>query len=65
MKYHTQLLTINGDGVGSWSHTQLGTAEDRMSIDREIVALEQRLAGVKGWEDRVKELTRALAVQEQ
>lgn len=65
MKYHTQLLTIAGDGQGSWTLTQVGTAEERMGIDREIVAIEERLAEVEGWERRVKELARALSVQEQ
>lgn len=63
-KYHSKLLTITGDGKGSWTLTQLGTAEERMGIDREIVALEDKLAEVSGWEQRVKELAKALSVQE-
>lgn len=62
MKYHTQLLTIAGDGT--WTLARVGTAEERMGIDREIVALEERLAEVPGWEMRVKELARALSVRE-
>ncbi|EKM56979.1 uncharacterized protein PHACADRAFT_254415 [Phanerochaete carnosa HHB-10118-sp] len=65
MKYHMQLLTINGDSQGSWTLARVGTAEERMGIDREIVALEERLAEVAGWERRVKELAKALSVQEQ
>ncbi|KAI0072098.1 hypothetical protein K474DRAFT_455580 [Panus rudis PR-1116 ss-1] len=65
MKYHTQLLTIHDDGTGSWSLSKVGTAEERMEIDREIVALEEKLAEVGEWENRVKELTRMLSVQEQ
>ena len=64
MKYHTQLLTVNGDAHGSWTLTRVGTAEERMGIDREIVSLEERLAEVEGWEKRVKELSKALAIQE-
>ncbi|THH32565.1 hypothetical protein EUX98_g1608 [Antrodiella citrinella] len=64
MKYHNQLLTINGDGLGSWSLTKIGTAEERMGLDREIIALEKKLQEVAGWEKRVHELTKALSVQE-
>ena len=65
MKYHTRLLTIAGDGSGSWSLSKLGTAEERMELDREIVALERKLSEVEGWEKRVQDLTKALSVQEQ
>lgn len=34
----------------------MGTAEERMEIDREIVDLEGKLAEVGSWEARVKEL---------
>ena len=64
MKYHTQLLTIAGDGTGSWTLSKLGTAEERMELDREIVALEGKLSEVEGWEKRVQELTKALSTQE-
>lgn len=65
MKYHTRLLTIAGDGSGSWSLSKLGTAEERMELDREIVALERKLSEVEGWEKKVQDLTKALSVQEQ
>ena len=64
MRYHTQLLTIAGDGTGRWTHKRIGTAEERMDMDREIVTLEQRLAEVERWERRVEELERLLSVQE-
>lgn len=64
MKYHTQLLTINGDGVGSWTLNRIGTAEERMGLDREIIQLEEKLAEVDRWEKRVGELTKMLSVQE-
>ena len=64
MRYHTQLLTIAGDGTGRWTLKRIGTAEERMDMDREIVTLEQRLAEVAKWEARVKELERLLSAQE-
>lgn len=55
-KYHTQLLTLSGDGTGSWTLTRVGTAEVKMGIDREIGLLRERLKEVEQWEKRVKEL---------
>jgi ATP-binding cassette subfamily D (ALD) long-chain fatty acid import protein len=55
-KYHTQLLTLSGDGAGSWALARIGTAEARMGIDREIGMLESKLKEVERWERRVKEL---------
>ncbi|KAI0293974.1 ABC transporter transmembrane region 2-domain-containing protein [Russula brevipes] len=55
-KYHTQLLTLSGDGTGSWALARIGTAEARMGIDREIGMLESKLKEVERWERRVKEL---------
>ena len=60
-KYHTQLLTLSGDGTGSWTLSRVGTAEERMSVDREILTLERKLAEVEESEKRVQELTRLLA----
>ena len=42
----------------------MGTAEERMGIDREIATLENKLAEVGDWEKRVKELNGLLSVQE-
>ncbi|KAK7683183.1 hypothetical protein QCA50_013856 [Cerrena zonata] len=64
-KYHTQLLTINGDGSGSWSLSGVGTAEERMELDREIISLEEKLLEVGNWEKRVEELTRLLSTETQ
>jgi ATP-binding cassette subfamily D (ALD) long-chain fatty acid import protein len=63
MKYHTQLLTLSGDGTGSYTATRIGTAEERMGIDREIQTLRSRLREVGKWEARVQELTKLLSVQ--
>ena len=62
-KYHTQLLTLPGDGTGSWTVTRIGTAEARMGIDREIGMLQSKLEEVEGWETRVKELEVMLGPQ--
>lgn len=63
-KYHTRLLTLNDDGTGSWALSRIGTAEERMGIDREIITLERKLAEVDQWERRVTELNELLGVQD-
>jgi ATP-binding cassette subfamily D (ALD) long-chain fatty acid import protein len=63
MKYHTHLLRLKGDGSGEWTLTRVGTAEERIGTDREIANLEEKLADVERWEERVRELDRMLAVQ--
>ena len=55
-KYHTQLLTLTGDGTGSWTLTRVGTEEERMGIGREIEMLRRKLKEVETWEERVKAL---------
>jgi ATP-binding cassette subfamily D (ALD) long-chain fatty acid import protein len=62
MKYHTRLLTLTGDGSGAWTLSQIGTAEGRMGVDREIHILEDKLAEVGEWERRLQELDDLLAV---
>ncbi|KAL0958420.1 hypothetical protein HGRIS_000560 [Hohenbuehelia grisea] len=64
MKYHTQLLTLAGDGSARWTLSRVGTPEERMGIDREIAALESKLAEVGKWEQRVQELDGLLSAQE-
>ncbi|KAJ7434747.1 ABC transporter transmembrane region 2-domain-containing protein, partial [Mycena galericulata] len=63
-KYHTLLLTLTGDGSARWTLTRVGTAEERMGVDREIMTLEKTLAEQHTWEQRVKELDALLSVQE-
>lgn len=63
-KYHTRLLTLSGDGTGSWTLSRVGTAEERMGIDREIQTLENKLAEVNNWESRVTELNDLLSAQD-
>lgn len=61
-KYHTRLLTLTGDGSGSWKETRIGTEEERMGIEKEIMTLEGRLKEVDGWEKRVREVAAELGV---
>ncbi|KAJ7136070.1 ABC transporter transmembrane region 2-domain-containing protein [Mycena epipterygia] len=63
-KYHTLLLTLTGDASARWTLTRVGTAEERMGIDREIITLENKLAEQHTWEQRLKELDALLSVQE-
>ncbi|KAJ7671532.1 ABC transporter transmembrane region 2-domain-containing protein [Mycena polygramma] len=63
-KYHTLLLTLTGDGSARWTMTRVGTAEERMGVDREISTLEEKLAEQGAWERRLKELDALLSVQE-
>ncbi len=42
----------------------MGTAEERVGIDREIITLENKLKEVDVWEKRLKELDSLLSVQE-
>ena len=64
MKYHTRVLTLSGDGTGSYTLSKIGTAEERMGIDREILTLEAKLEEVNSWEERVEQLEKMLSVQE-
>ncbi|KAG6810418.1 hypothetical protein H0H92_011957 [Tricholoma furcatifolium] len=64
MKYHTHLLTLSGDGSAKWTLTQVGTAEERMGIDREIQTLTSKLSDVEKWEERVRQLNALLSKQE-
>ncbi|KAF9003251.1 ABC transporter transmembrane region 2-domain-containing protein [Cyathus striatus] len=61
-KYHTQLLTLSGDGTSRWTLTKVGTKEERMGLHREIESLEKKLAEVEGWEGRVRVLEGLLRV---
>lgn len=64
-KYHTRQLTLPGDGTGNWVMTRVGTAEERMGIDREIVNLEEKLAEVGTWEKRLGNLNGLLGIGRQ
>jgi ATP-binding cassette, subfamily D (ALD), peroxisomal long-chain fatty acid import protein len=47
MKYHTQLLTLAGEGTGKWTLSRLGTVEERLSVDREIHLLEKKVRNTR------------------
>ncbi|PPQ82537.1 hypothetical protein CVT25_007146 [Psilocybe cyanescens] len=68
MKYHKQLLTLHGPAdpgtPGRWTLSRVGTPEERMSLQKEIGVLEERLREVGAWEDRVRELEVLLGAQE-
>ncbi|EIW77195.1 hypothetical protein CONPUDRAFT_129429 [Coniophora puteana RWD-64-598 SS2] len=67
-KYHNNLLTLTGDGTGSWMFSRIGENEpgspkiDRSRspvVDRfseEIKSLEKKLSQAEQWQTRVKEL---------
>ncbi|CAG8560369.1 3541_t:CDS:10 [Paraglomus occultum] len=59
IKYHTHLLRIHGDH-GSWEFSRIGTAEERMSIDKEIAALEAKLRDVEKDQERLASINREL-----
>ena len=63
MKYHTQLLTLSGEGSSRWTLTRMGSEKERVGVDREIALLEKKLADVKVWEERVRELEGMLSVR--
>ncbi|EPQ53461.1 hypothetical protein GLOTRDRAFT_78457 [Gloeophyllum trabeum ATCC 11539] len=63
IRYHTQLLTLPGDGTGRAVLTRVGTAEERMGIDREIINLESKLGEVENWQRRLEELNDQLGIQ--
>ena len=67
MKYHYQLLTLHGPSgtePGKWTLSRIGTREERMSLQREIKVLEEKLQEVEAWEKRVQELEVLLGIQE-
>ncbi|KDR76478.1 hypothetical protein GALMADRAFT_67361 [Galerina marginata CBS 339.88] len=67
MKYHKQLLTLHGpsgEAPGRWTLSRIGTPEERMSLQKEIRVLEEKLQEVDGWETRVRELEVLLGAQE-
>ena len=63
MKYHTELLTLSGEGSSQWTLTRMGSEKERVGVDREIALLEKKLADVKVWEERVRELDGMLSVR--
>jgi len=61
-KYHTFNLTLGmGDGGSEWDWERIGTEKEKMGVERELHELRERLAKVKEWEDRKKEIDMELA----
>ena len=54
---------IEDDG-GNWTLSRVGTKEERMSVEKEIRHLEEKLKKKEEWEERVKELDTLLKVVE-
>lgn len=59
-KYHDRLLRLTGED-GAWELSTIGTAEERMTFEKEKESLIERLKGVEDWERRVKEIEAELA----
>lgn len=59
-KYHTRLLRLTGED-GAWDLSTIGTAEERLTFDKEKESLLERLRDVDNWKKRVKEIEAELA----
>lgn len=54
-KYHHHLLRLTGhDGV--WETSQIGTAAEHLSFQREIDSLDEKLRDVDAWKSRLEEI---------
>ncbi|KZT22751.1 hypothetical protein NEOLEDRAFT_1119085 [Neolentinus lepideus HHB14362 ss-1] len=62
-RYHTQLLTLSGDGSGRTTLARVGAAAVRMGIGREIINLEDKLREEGSWRRRLEELDGLLGIQ--
>ncbi|KAG9286468.1 hypothetical protein G9A89_014634 [Geosiphon pyriformis] len=58
-KYHTHLLRVTGESDFG-DITTIGTPEERMSLDREVSALEEKIKDVEAMENRLAEINREL-----
>ena len=59
-KYHKHLLRLAG-GEGEWELSVIGTEEEHLSFQREVNSLEEKLAEVGRWEERLEEVNMELA----
>ncbi|CAG8953082.1 hypothetical protein HYFRA_00003277 [Hymenoscyphus fraxineus] len=56
-RYHTFNLTLGmGEEGTEWEWERIGTVEEKMGVERELVELRERLALVKEWEERRGEI---------
>ncbi|CAG8479371.1 3722_t:CDS:10, partial [Ambispora leptoticha] len=58
-KYHNHLLRVTGEH-GTWEFSTIGTPEERMSLEKEIVALEERLKDVEQMREQLAEINQEL-----
>ncbi|SCV69203.1 BQ2448_2223 [Microbotryum intermedium] len=59
-KYHHHLLRLTGTD-GEWETTQIGTAAETLSFQKEIDSLTEKLSDVDSWKARLKEIEKELA----
>ena len=60
-KYHTFNLSLGlGDDGSDWAFERIGTAEEKMNVERELQELRERLAKVEEWKGRREEIEREL-----
>ncbi|KAG0239602.1 hypothetical protein BGW41_007600 [Actinomortierella wolfii] len=60
-KYHLHLLKFTGDH-GHWEFSTIGTAEERLSLEKEMAALQARLDEVEALKKRHAEITKELEI---
>ena len=61
-KYHTFTLSLGlGNDGSDWDFERIGTAEEKMNVERELQELRARLAKVEEWKKRRTEIERELA----
>lgn len=59
-KYHQHLLRLTGHD-GAWESSQIGTAAEHLSFQREIDTLEEKLRDVDSWKERLAAIDKELA----
>jgi ATP-binding cassette subfamily D (ALD) long-chain fatty acid import protein len=59
-KYHARLLRLTGEH-GGWEISTIGTGQERLTFEKEIEDLRQRLKDVDSWKARLKEIEAELA----
>ncbi|CAG8795878.1 5952_t:CDS:2, partial [Dentiscutata erythropus] len=57
-KYHSHLLRLGDEGTYEFS--AIGTEQERMSLDKEVAALEAKLKDVDSWKARIAEINMEL-----
>ncbi|KAI0997308.1 Peroxisomal long-chain fatty acid import protein 2 [Podosphaera aphanis] len=61
-KYHTFNLTLGlGENGSEWEFERIGTAKDKMGVERELQELMERLGKVSEWKSRKQEIEEDLS----